>query len=221
MTVQNLAPSDPLSGVLHLNASPSSKKAPLVDSALEIPPDVRDLNVRVEISAFSTNKLHQFNAKFNSVLKSIRIADHSFAEIGTKLDQMTSEMQTFLKMYPPYPPDSKERVDLLKNYAAIRKQIEQLALPQDDFAGLLLGNGFADEASETYEFKVGDNPNRGQFINDPPKDGGGIILPELPMNAGDEQITETVGTLGKVKSHLTNKHRALTQVVRQLIEAVG
>jgi len=193
MTVQDGVQLEPMAGIAHTNAAPSPKKPGSADSAIEIP-----IDVHVEISDFSNNKLQQFNVNFNSALKSIRITDQSLAEIETKADQIKSEMQTFLKMYPPYPPESEKRVSLLKNYAALRNQIEQFSLPQDNFAGDIIGRRF----------------------HDSPKGLDSIELPELSMTSNDKEITEAAKTLGKVKSYLTGQRTSLLQDVRQLIETI-
>lgn len=219
MTVQDGVQLEPTAGIARINAAPPFKKPIPADSRIEIPIDAHNIDVRVEISDFSTKKQHQFNANFNSVLKSIRIADQSLAGVETRLDQITSEMQTFLKMYPPYPPESEERVRLLKNYAAIRNQIEQLAIPEDSFADLLLRNGPADETAGKYEVKIGDNVIGGRFPGS--QKGLDIIdLPELSMMSNDKQITEAAKTLGNLKSFVTRKRNSLMQDVRLLIETV-
>ena len=63
--------------------------------------------IKAEISTFSANPLHRFNAEFNAVVRSIRIADKAMAEIETNVEQMESEVEMFLKQYPPYPPGSE------------------------------------------------------------------------------------------------------------------
>jgi hypothetical protein len=219
MTVQDGARLEPIAGNAHIHAAPPLHRPPAAHSAIDIPADVHNIDVRVEVSDFSTNKLHQFNADFNSVLKSIRIADQALAEIETKADQIKSEMQTFLKMYPPYPPESEERVRLLKNYAAIRNQIEQFALPQDNFAAILLGNGPANDLPEKYEIKISDNIIEGQ-LSGPHQNLDSVALPELSMGSDDKQIAVAGKTLEKLTSHLTGKRFSLSQDVKRLIESV-
>ena len=69
--------------------------------------------VKTQISTFSTHPMQQFNAEFNAVVKSIRIADQAMAEISANIEQMESAVQMFVKHYPPFPPGSEERVQLL------------------------------------------------------------------------------------------------------------
>ena len=112
---------------------------------------------------------------------------------------MQSEMQTFLKMYPPYPPESEKRVSLLKNYAAIRNQIEQFAIPQDTFDSDIIERRFHDslEGLENLE------------------------LPDLSMASDDKEIKEAAKTLGQVKSYLAGQRMSLLQDARELIETVS
>jgi archaellum component FlaC len=58
--------------------------------------------IKAEISSFSLNPSHQFNTEFNAVVKSIRIADKAMGEIETNIEQMESEVEMFLKQYPPF-----------------------------------------------------------------------------------------------------------------------
>ena len=194
MTVQDGVQLEPMAGAAKINSAPSPKKPVSADSAIEIPKEVH-----VELSNFSTNELQQFNANFNSALKTIRLADRSLAEIETKAEQMQSEMQTFLKMYPPYPPESEKRVSLLKNYAAIRNQIEQFSIPQDTFDSDIIERRFHDslEGLENLE------------------------LPELSMASNDKEIKEAAKTLGQVKSYLAGQRMSLLQDARELIETVS
>ena len=95
--------------------------------------------IKAEISSFSSHPLLKFNAEFNAVVKSIRIADKAMGEIEANIEQMESEVEMFLKQYPPYPPGSEDRVKYLSRFAMLRKQIDQLTVPPDAGARTIIG----------------------------------------------------------------------------------
>lgn len=179
-----------------------------------------DRDTRTEISSFSTNRLHQFNVEFNSVLKSVRIADQAMAEIEANVEQMESEVQMFLKTYPPYPPGSEERIEMLKRIAGLRQQIEQLTLPQDPLARMILGNPSAQVPSG----------NRGAEISKPSTDvqaegygvytgTGGLNIPDLSVTASDEQIVNARDALAAARKTIGSKREDLSRDTKQMIQS--
>ena len=82
------------------------------DEAIKTPKGETIDGIKAEISSFSLNPSHQFNTEFNAVVKSIRIADKAMGEIETNIEQMESEVEMFIKQYPPFPPGSEDRVKL-------------------------------------------------------------------------------------------------------------
>jgi hypothetical protein len=110
--------------------------------------------IKAEISSFSANPSHQFTAEFNAVVKSIRIADKAMGEIETNIEQMESEVEMFLKQYPPYPPGSEDRVNYLSRFALLRKQIDQLTFPPDTGAQNIIGRSQNDQSSD-WEIEIG------------------------------------------------------------------
>lgn len=148
-------------------------------------------DTRTELSAFSTNRLHQFNAEFTSVLKSVRIADQAMEQMQANVEQMQSEVQTFVKMYPPYPPGSEERIEMLKRYSGLRLEIEQLTLPKDLLAGDIL------------------------------TDVRHADIPALSMDATDEEIIAAHEALTEVGPQIGKERSLLAMETEQLIQNVG
>jgi hypothetical protein len=179
--------------------------------------DGLNADAKVEISSFSSNSLHQFNAQFNSVLKSIRIADQSMETVQSHIGQMHSQVQDYLKTYPPYPPGSEERVAALKTIAGIRQQIERLTLPFDHFAGLLLGqeNGRTGE----YEVKMS-GESAGQTIRSHAIHLGpdGLDIPELAIDASDQEILSFKGHLERASSAISRSRAVMAEDTERLIK---
>jgi hypothetical protein len=180
-----------------------------------------DIDVNAEISSYANNKRQKFNLQFNSLLKSIRIADQTMESIQTHIGQMHSEVQAFLKTYPPYPPGSEERIEKLQQIAGIRQQIERLILPQDQFAGLILGNNAGSEQATDYSVKIGGQAS-GEKVrtHNMHLDSKGLDIPELPLNASDQQITDAQENLEKAAKSLQTKRAALNDDITKLIRNI-
>lgn len=153
--------------------------------------DEADRDIKTELSHFAKNRIHQFNAEFGSVLKSVRIADHAMEKTQANIEQMESDIQSFMKMYPPYPPGSEERVELLKKYAGLRRDIEQLTMPRD-----------------------GMGSDRGGLF-----DGHG--LPELPSHAAESDFTSALDALVRIREVLVEERAALLKNTDHLIQSIG
>ncbi len=177
--------------------------------------------VKAEISAFSTHPIQQFNTEFNAVVKSIRIADQAMDEIGANIEQMESEVQMFVKQYPPYPPGSEERSELLNHFAALRKQIDRLTFPPDPFAQQIIGNAGQGEETQAWDIKVG-SQNLHQAIRRQPVHTGadGLNLPEMPPDASDRAIKEMQRALGNARQILTDRRGQLANDVIKVIRQV-
>ena len=64
---------------------------------------------------FEIDRLETVHSRFNSVARTIRIADENMGKIENYIDRMKTELQGIIKKYPPFPPGSEERVKRLKN----------------------------------------------------------------------------------------------------------
>ncbi len=174
--------------------------------------------VKAEISAYSTHPIQQFNAEFNAVVKSIRIADQAMAEIGTNVEQMESEIQMFVKQYPPYPQGSKERSELLNNFAALRKQIDRLTFPPDPFAQQIIGRAGSGERAEAWNLKIGKHRLDQTIRRQPVHTGAeGLNLPQMPPDASDRAIKEMQRALGAARRMVADRRSGLAADVMQVI----
>jgi hypothetical protein len=174
--------------------------------------------VRAEISAFSTHPIQQFNAEFNAVAKSIRIADQAMDEIGANIEQMESEIQMFVKQYPPYPPGSEERSELLNHFAALRRQIDRLTFPPDPLAQQIIGPSGNDSKSPGGDLKVGKSDSYPAIRRQPVHTGPeGLNLPDLPADASDKAIAAMQGALNSARKVVADRRGQLAEDVIQVI----
>jgi len=167
--------------------------------------------IKAEISSFSANPSHQFNAEFNAVVKSIRIADKAMGEIETNIEQMESEVEMFLKQYPPYPPGSEDRVNYLSRFAMLRKQIDQLTFPPDSGAQQIIGPSPKGNSGD-WEIEIG-GKKIGSTIRRQPVHSGqeGLALPEITVQSTDAQIADMQKALGSARQQVQQRRNALAE----------
>ena len=173
-----------------------------------------------EISAVSSHPLQKFNAEFNAVVKSIRIADKAMGEIAANVEQMESEVEMFMKQYPPYPPGSEERVKYLSQFSMFRKQIDQLTFAADAGARAILGASQTEQANG-WEIEI-NGQKIGTSIRYQPVHAGneGLALPEISQEATDEQIKELHQALGQARSVISQRRSGLSEDASKLIRSV-
>lgn len=66
---------------------------------------------------------------YNMIARNIRLADKVMDKALDYIEKMKEQLETLLKNYPPFPPGSEERVQILKSIQTFRKQIDQLTIP--------------------------------------------------------------------------------------------
>jgi hypothetical protein len=132
---------------------------------------------------FGVDKLETIHSRFNSVARTIRVADENMGKIENYIDRMKTELQRIVKNYPPFPPGSEERVKRLKSVNAFRRLIDQLTIPppNEEFAAKIMPDH--DVVSKTNDSqKVLSESNLRQTRLE------GIDIPQLPEDANDEKI---------------------------------
>lgn len=205
---------------INKNAAGDADSNPKTGSDGSVAAEDLDRDTTTEISSFSTNRLHQFNVEFNSVLKSVRIADQAMAQIEANVEQMESEVQMFLKTYPPYPPGSEERIEMLKRISGLRQQIEQLTLPQDPLARMILGNPSTEALSGNRGAEISGQPTgvqAGGYGVYPGADG--FDIPDLPVTASDEQLVNARDALAAARETIGSKRKDLSNDTKQMIQS--
>ena len=149
---------------------------------------------------FGVVKLETIHSKFNSVARTIRVADESMEKIENYIDRMETESQRIVKNYPPFPPGSEERVKRLKSINAFRRLIDQLTIPPPDeeFAAKIMPDH--DVVSKTNDSQKMSGENKLHQTGSERLD-----IPQLPEGADDEEV----------RAFMENLDVALETLIRQ------
>lgn len=112
---------------------PSSRSSfvqnPQTDKQKPAEPVIADQVLVSEQSDARIGDIARQNERKNSAAAAIRRADEAARELGQTIDKLKEPLETIVKNFPPFAPQDKERVKLLRTYNAIRKEIDQLTLP--------------------------------------------------------------------------------------------
>ena len=132
---------------------------------------------------FGVDKLEIIHSRFNSVARTIRVADENMGKIENYIDRMKTELQRIIKNYPPFPPGSEERVQRLKSINAFRRLINQLTIPppNEEFAEKIMPDH--DVVSKTNDSQKMSDENKLHQTGSKRLD-----IPQLPEGADDDEV---------------------------------
>lgn len=114
------------------------------------------------------------------------------------LDKVDNKMGEIVKMYPPYPIDSPQRVSLLNTIGGLRKQVDDLTFPPPD-AVRSVGRLLAGQEAETGEVDTTEaKPDVLSVVKERMWD-----IPALdPKTASDAEVGEALDQVKAVKASL-------------------
>lgn len=106
--------------------SPRTPAAPTPDTAAE----QVSVNITVPRQTIETlEKIGSVTELLNSTARSLRETGTSLKLSSEMISRMKEELGRIIKNFPPFPPESAERRDILMSYQAIRDQITQMTVP--------------------------------------------------------------------------------------------
>jgi hypothetical protein len=135
------------------------------------------------------NKLEATNSQAQQIAQQIRQVNESMESIDSHLSEMRVKLEHIVKIYPPYPPGSTERIEALRQFSALRKMIDQMARSvvddgmnnilsaTDDPAGVA-GPATPSAANKLYLERQPLHPGK-----------GGLDIPDISISASDGQIS--------------------------------
>lgn len=167
-----------------------------------------------KIATPSLNNIHynklQNTAKSHDIAQQIRNTQETISAIDTNLAKMQSALESVVKIYPPYPPGSSERIDALRQFSAIRNMIDQLASPPTNksakFAHLEKESVNKPLSIDHYHMHAGK---------------GGLDIPDLDSNSSDQQIRSTIEKIAAAHKTVGSRQQAFVSYANGLIAQIN
>ena len=127
-----------------------------------------------EFNQFSI--LENKKIRFQHLSQQIEKISKTMETVERYIGAMETSLNAITKQFPPYPPESTERIELLRQFNTLRKMIDQLTIPVDDIASLRMQV----PAAERQGFV---------FFPQPLHTGkNSLDIPEVEMGIKDEQL---------------------------------
>ena len=90
------------------------------------------VSIKVELSQKTVDtlqKMGNISDFLNSVAATLRQTNEGLKAASSVVEDMKTSLDLVIKNYPPYSPESKDRIDQLMNYSSLKKQIMSLMVP--------------------------------------------------------------------------------------------
>lgn len=147
-------------------------------------------------------------------------------EIGMRIHRMEEALSAMIKQYPPYPPGSEERIEVLKKVNTFRKQIELLTLPpptdQNTEVDLIPLPTLEPETNELIKATADDGKDKRSIFgifNE--KDSAVHFLPEITENADDGEIKASIMQLREAGAFIRRQRRHFQSETSALYQEKG
>jgi hypothetical protein len=175
--------------------------------------------VKESRSSAAFGRLQAIKSGINLIATNIRAADSAMEAIGTHIDRMKASLEGIVKSYPPFPPGSEERVELLKSFSTIRRLIDQLTVPPtDDGASRIMADPAQVPEAGMWEVVV-DELGATVTIHSQEVHTGptGLDIPPLAEDASDAEIWDALGRLDAAGAKLRDRRTGLARNAETII----
>ncbi|MHC1698306.1 MAG: hypothetical protein AB9919_09680 [Geobacteraceae bacterium] len=153
--------------------------------------------VSLQRSSAVMGRLDSFMEEKNLLAKNIRSAVETLTKVGDVIGGMNETLAKIVKNYPPFPPDSSERKDLLMSYISLRKEI--------------LGMTFPPPPEPLYER----NSTVWDKLGYSDKGGMASSVPGLSSTTPDAEVIAVSKVLGELGTAVTTARRELVSFVTE------
>ena len=85
--------------------------------------------ISLQGSSATMGRMDSFMEEKNLLAKNIRSVAETLTKVADVIGGMNETLAKIVKNYPPFPPDSSERRDLLMSYISLRKEILGMTFP--------------------------------------------------------------------------------------------
>jgi hypothetical protein len=87
------------------------------------------VSVSLQRASSTMGKLAAVNEDKNLFAVNVRLTDKALQEVSVVMDKMKVHLDRIVKNWPPFPPESEQRKEILMSYASLRKEIIKMTLP--------------------------------------------------------------------------------------------
>ena len=158
-----------------------------------------DENVTVDGGDFA--RLEMDKARLRKLAKSIRQWDKTLESIQGHLEKMQSIIEGYVKHYPPFPPQSRQQKELIKQFNALWHLVEKLEVPP-----------------ETEETDQEHDRRQGQPLSHSAVDRLGLA--PLPGTIPEGRLNDTLEVVKNAISRVANKRRTLAWKAKGIATAI-
>jgi hypothetical protein len=74
-------------------------------------------------------KMGNISDFINSVAINLRQTNEGITAVNDIVEQMKASLDKIIKNYPPFPPESRDRMEMLMSYSSLQKQIMSMMVP--------------------------------------------------------------------------------------------
>lgn len=169
------------------------------------------------------NKLEGANAAERRIARQIREVDSTLEAVEKNLEQMRASLESVLKIYPPYPQGSNERIQALRQFGGLRQLIDQLTVPPpDDSPARILGDEKIHAEAGDWEFTSSQGEISLIIGRQPIHSGSdGLDIADLAPDASDQELQDTLGNITKAQQILRERRGAFVADANRVIAAMS
>lgn len=137
------------------------------------------------------------HARMNQQIKSVRETNEALNKEATQVEQMSTNLNSIMKNFPPFPVNSKERQEILMSYASIRQEILKMMVPPPP-------QQIYDQVKDTWKSLFADN---GQLQPS--------AVPPLQPDSSDASVKDAAKGLDTTGQKLAGLSSSITQALFQ------
>lgn len=141
--------------------------------------------------------IEQVHARMNQQIKSVRETNEALNKEATQVEQMTTNLNSIMKNFPPFPVSSKERQEILMSYTSLRQEILKMMVPPPP-------QQIYDQVKDTWKSLFTDN---GQLQPS--------AVPPLQQDSPDSLVKDAANGLDATTQKLAGLSSSITQSLFQ------
>ena len=169
------------------------------------------------------NRLDASNDASQIIAQEIRSVTQSFEAIHSNLQKMQAALEGIVKMFPPYPIGSSERIEALRQFSGFRKMIDQIAQPDPNGSlNRILGDPRGNPHIGDWRMPIDDGDSNLTVRHQPVHTGpNGLNIPSMDAGSTDQQIHSTIDRVSYAIQTLEAKRQDFISDANQVISQIS